>query len=56
LYATADGVPTHAARHLPDGQWTSKLGRWEDIEHRLPHLEGETDGAVVKIMKRPMPP
>jgi hypothetical protein len=52
LYATADGVPTHAARQLPDGRWTSKLGRWEDIEHRLPHLEGKTYGAVVQIMKR----
>ena len=56
LYATTTGTPTHAARQLPDGRWTSKLGRWEDIEHRLPDLEGESYGAVVQIMKRPTPP
>jgi hypothetical protein len=56
LYATANGVPSHAARQLPDGRWTSKLGRWEDIEHRLPALEGESYGAVVQIMKRSMSP
>jgi hypothetical protein len=27
---------THAARQLPDGKWTSKLGRSEDIEHDSP--------------------
>src|SRR5919112_1169607 len=27
------GVPTHVARQLPNGRWTSKLGDWEDIEH-----------------------
>ena len=26
-------VPSHAARQLPSGAWTSKLGRLEDIEH-----------------------
>jgi hypothetical protein len=56
LYPTADAVPTHSARPLPDGLWTSKLGRRQDIEHRLHHLEGELYGAVVQIMKRPMPP
>lgn len=35
-----DGAPTHAARQLPDGRWTSKLGRWEDIAHRLEALTG----------------
>jgi hypothetical protein len=33
--------PTHMARQLPDGTWTSKLGRLEDIAHRtLEGLEG----------------
>ena len=27
---------THAARQLPNGKWTSKLGRMEDIEHQTP--------------------
>lgn len=52
LYATPDGEPTHAARQLPDGKWTSKLGRWEDIEHELDGLICEMDGAVRQILKR----
>ena len=28
-----DGVPEHAARQLPNGAWTSKLGQLMDIEH-----------------------
>ncbi|MBC5829215.1 MAG: hypothetical protein GIW98_03355 [Candidatus Eremiobacteraeota bacterium] len=30
---TKDGVPTHAARQLRTGQWTSKLGALQDISH-----------------------
>jgi hypothetical protein len=55
LFAAAQGVPTHAARQLDSGRWTSKLGELEDIEHALRDLEGEAYGAVVIIMKRPMP-
>ncbi len=33
IYAIDDGEPIHAARQLPTGKWTSKLGRWEDIRH-----------------------
>src|SRR5262245_58879428 len=48
LYAkkTKDGsVPTHAARQLPDGKWTSKLGKYEDVEHRGPaHVTGPVYG------------
>ena len=29
-----NGVPTHAAKQLDDGRWKSKLGPWEDIEHK----------------------
>jgi hypothetical protein len=54
LYATADGVPTHAARQLPDDRWTSKLGRREDIEHGLHDLHSECYGVVVQILKRPI--
>ena len=52
LYATADGVPTHAARQLAGGRWTSKLGRAEDIEHELRTLEGADYGKVVRILRR----
>src|SRR5262249_20614921 len=54
IYATADRVPQHAARQLPGGRWTSKLGRMEDIEHALSDLEGAVYGSVVLIMKRPL--
>ncbi len=53
IYATSDGEPTHAARQLPNGKWTSKLGRWEDIEHELQGLTGEMYGDVKQILKRP---
>jgi len=39
-----DGEPTHAARQVREGCWTSKLGVDEDIEHTLIGLEGETYG------------
>jgi hypothetical protein len=58
LYATADGRPTHMARQLPDGRWTSKLGEQVDIEHELHALAGDLYGAVVRILRRacPAPP
>ena len=55
VFAKASGEPTHAARQLPNGGWTSKLGDWEDIEHELEGIEGEKMyGAVRQIMKRPI--
>ena len=33
---TYKGVPTHAARQLRSGKWTSKLGPFEDISHKTP--------------------
>ena len=57
LYASADGTPTHAAKQLPSGRWTSKLGTLEDIIHDSPDsLTGEVYGEVVQIMKRPLSP
>jgi hypothetical protein len=62
IYVDADGIPTHAARQLEDGYWTSKLGEWEDIRHRtLEALETGDDasnrglgyGKVAVIMRRP---
>lgn len=55
LYAYANGEPTHAARQLPSGRWTSKLGTWEDIEHTLVGLEGARYGHVARILRRPPP-
>lgn len=54
LYAAdTDGVPTHAARQLNNGRWTSKLGALEDIEHALEDLTGNVYGSVIQIFKRP---
>ena len=52
LFATDAGVPKHAARQLPTGRWTSKLGIMEDIEHELRDIEGAAYGSVTFIMKR----
>jgi hypothetical protein len=56
LFSDGNGRPTHAARQLVDGRWTSKLGKAEDIEHGLRGLEGAVYGSVVFVMKRPVPP
>lgn len=48
--------PTHAARHVSDERWSSKLGRSVDIEHELLALCGDAYGAVALFMKRPPPP
>lgn len=53
LYAEPDGTPTHAARQLSSGAWTSKPGELEDIEHpTLASLESFY-GKVRQILKRP---
>jgi hypothetical protein len=47
-------IYTHAARQLPNGKWTSKLGRSEDIEHDEPDvLAGGIYGEVHEFMRRP---
>ena len=54
LYASSSFY-TDAVRQLPDGRWTSKLGRSEDIEHDTPNdLVGGVYGDVVQFMKRPI--
>jgi hypothetical protein len=55
VFADAEGIPTHAARQLVNGPWSSKLGRMEDIEHRLDALSGAVYGSVVMLLKRPLP-
>lgn len=51
----ADGglSPTHAARQLEDGAWTSKLGVLEDIRHNIPDvLEDGIYGKAVAYLQR----
>jgi hypothetical protein len=48
-----NGRWTHVARQLPDGQWTSKLGRAQDICHRtVAALFSDAYGRAVVYMKR----
>ena len=43
----------HAARQLPNGKWTSKLGPDEDIEHDDPEcLCGQNYGTIHCIMRK----
>lgn len=51
LYAL-NGVPTHAARLLDSGYWTSKLGTDIDIFHDPNDLDGPCYGAIYKIFKK----
>lgn len=50
-----NGIPTHGARQLVDGSWTSKLGRDIDVGHDLRALEGPKYGQVTFFMRRPRP-
>ena len=52
IYLDKDGDPTHAARQLENGYWTSKLGDYEDVEHKT--LECLKDyGEATLFMRRP---
>jgi hypothetical protein len=54
FYVDASGDPTHAARELPSGEWTSKLGDWVDVTHGNPDGVGGTSGygTVALVMRR----
>jgi hypothetical protein len=46
-------TPTHAARQLESGVWTSKCGYLEDIQHEtLTAVEGKTYGRVAVFLHR----
>jgi hypothetical protein len=51
IYETDEG-PTHAARQLENGLWTSKLGPDDDIEHVIEGLVGASYGSVVQFLRR----
>jgi len=56
LYVNHLNVPKHAARSLPDGTWTSKMGDDEDINHAtLEVLEGHGFGKARVFLKRKNP-
>ncbi len=47
-----DGTPMHATRQLADGNWTSKLGALEDVQHSLEQIESAEYGRVASILGR----
>jgi hypothetical protein len=60
------GSYTHAARQLPSGRWTSKIGRLQDIEHdsldaltsvanRIGTDADQAYGVLVQIMRNDRP-
>jgi hypothetical protein len=51
-----NGVPTHAARLLPSGKWTSKLGAWIDISHEFSELDGPEYGQVLTVYRKAILP
>ena len=56
IYAIAQFEYTHAARQLPSGKWTSKLGHEELIEHDTPEdVAGGVYGTLFQFMKRQLP-
>lgn len=57
FYTEPSGKPTHGARQLSDGRWTSKCGRQEDIVHSTPECLGSgAYGDPVAFMKRKIEP
>ena len=54
IFVRDEGSPTHAARQLPNGRWTSKCGRYKDIKHELIALCGPKPayGNIACYMKK----
>ena len=53
IFLDSNKEPTHAARMLPSGMWTSKMGAAEDIEHEtLKVIEGKRYGKAVAFLSR----
>jgi hypothetical protein len=56
IFVSTDQVPSHMARQLPDGSWTSKLGRLEDIAHIDVNAVGGAEyGEVAAFLRRRKP-
>lgn len=55
IYGDTQKVPRHVARQLANGEWTSKIGQYEDIRHKnLKALTGDPPayGTVITIMRK----
>lgn len=53
IYVNSLNEPTHAAKQLSSGKWTSKIGEAEDIIHDSEHcVESDIYGTVAVYLKR----
>jgi hypothetical protein len=59
IYVNDIGKPAHAARQLPGGEWTSKIGVWEDVKHEFSEkfifeIRGKTIdyGKIAAVMRK----
>jgi|JI10StandDraft_1071094.scaffolds.fasta_scaffold22118_9 hypothetical protein len=52
IFVKQNGQPTHAARQLPTGFWTSKLGQGIDVTHSLFSMQDSVYGNPATFMKR----
>jgi len=49
-------IPTHASRQLESGEWTSKLGPFEDVAHStLDAVNSPIYGQAICFLARPRP-
>ena len=56
IFVDTGGQPTHAARQVLTGRWTSKLGNEEDIEHvSVADVGGAVYGEVAVVLERGTP-
>ncbi len=54
IHADEAGTPTHAARQLRDGSWTSKLGALQLVQYDDVSLLTPLYGRVTAFMRRPL--
>ncbi len=52
IFVDNNNKPTHAARQLITGQWTSKLGREFDIHHTIPSMENGKYGKAGQYLQK----
>lgn len=52
IFIDDQGLPTHAARQLPNGYWTSKLGCEFDIQHSIYSMNNSVYGNAKIFMSR----
>jgi hypothetical protein len=55
IYLDRDDKPSHVARQMEDGAWSSKLGPEEHITHDLHGVEGPAYGTIAVFLARPRP-